>query len=200
MFVTQVEALQDVLDRRPRGLKTGDMVEYATGVSVRRYWVMAIQQWMAKGTPTAVGLVWVSYCPGCGERWFQTTETRPQSLAEECSKCDIIGSNGPAIDLRVAKDLTELTDVCLTAAGSVARGGAKRRGRIETHLLDMAAVFEGKSVAAEEFIQRAVDLLPQPDPNKRDTRPQHVRRALQNLSRDADISLVVKDGVVVFTG
>jgi hypothetical protein len=199
MFDTQAKALEDALARRPRGLKTGDMIEYEEDTLVRRYWVMAIQQWMAKGAPHAVGLVWVSHCPSCGERWFQTTETRPQSLAGECAACDIVGSAGPALDRRVADDLTKLTEVCLQSGGGE-RPALKRWGRIETHVLEIGAAIADKGVALEEFVQRAADTLRAPPPNKRDTRPQHVRRALQNVSREPNGPMCVKDGLVVFTG
>lgn len=198
MLRDQTEALEDVLARRPRGLKTGDAVEYYEGSDLRQYWVMAIQQWMTKGVPHAVGLVWVSRCPVCGSRWHQVTETRPKALARVCDKCDVVGIKGPSLDLRVAEELVKETDVCRHATS-----GVRRRGRIEMAVIERLAV-EAKegtlSLHIDEVIRLVSAGLPGPEDGKRDTRPQHIRRAVQNLSKEKEPLLALADNHVVIVG
>ena len=79
------------------------------------------------------------------------------------------------------------------------RSGVKRRGHVETHILEVMATF-GKldAVETEDLIQRAVDMLPQPEKDARDTRRQTVVRALTALSKEKDGPLQVLGGRVIF--
>jgi hypothetical protein len=75
----------------------------------------------------------------------------------------------------------------------------KRRGRLETHLLEVATLFPADAVIrAEDLIRKACDTLPPPEPGKRDIRRQSVVRAIQNLSREKDGPLRMENGVVIF--
>jgi len=184
-FDTQAEAIAHALARRPRGLKNGDPVEYGR----RRFEVAAIQQWMVKGTPYAVGLVWTSRCPACQKMWFQLSETRPSVLAEMCPKCDVVGSTAPVLDEIVAGELV----------GD--RAGVRRRGRIENHVLDTILLFGGAStIEMGELVSRAVEVLPEPEEGKRDNRRQHVIRAIQNLSKEKNGMLEIKGSTISVFG
>jgi hypothetical protein len=75
----------------------------------------------------------------------------------------------------------------------------KRRGRLETHLLEVMATFPTDAIVrAEDLIRKACDMLPAPDAGKRDIRRQSVVRAIQNLSREKDGPLRMENGVVIF--
>jgi hypothetical protein len=77
--------------------------------------------------------------------------------------------------------------------------GVKRRGRLETHLLEVATLFPADAVIrAEDLIRKACDTLPPPEPGKRDIRRQSVVRAIQNLSREKDGPLRMENGIVIF--
>ena len=79
------------------------------------------------------------------------------------------------------------------------RKGVKRRGRHETHLLEVMATFPTDAIVrAEDLIRKACDMLPAPDAGKRDIRRQSVVRAIQNLSREKDGPLRMENGVVIF--
>jgi hypothetical protein len=75
----------------------------------------------------------------------------------------------------------------------------KRRGRIETHVLEVMTLFgERDVVPVSEVVAEAVQLLPAPMEGQRDTRRQLVVRALQQLSKEKDGPLKVEGGNVVF--
>ena len=77
--------------------------------------------------------------------------------------------------------------------------GVKRRGRIETHILEVMTTFaEDAIVRAEELIQKACDMLPPPEQGKRDIRRQSVVRAIQQLSKEKDGPLRMENGIVIF--
>ena len=79
------------------------------------------------------------------------------------------------------------------------RKGLKRRGRVETHILEVMALFGSADVVKlVDLIDKAVDTLPAPEQGKRDTRRQHVMRAVQTLSKEKDGPLQVRDNIVVF--
>ena len=77
--------------------------------------------------------------------------------------------------------------------------GVKRRGRLETHLLEVMTLFPADAVIrAEDLIRKACDTLPPPEPGKRDIRRQSVVRAIQALSKEKDGPLRMENGVVIF--
>jgi RecA/RadA recombinase len=75
----------------------------------------------------------------------------------------------------------------------------KRRGRIETHILETMHTFGDRdAVSVQELVDAAVAELPEPEEGKRDTRRQHVTRAITNLSKEKDGPLQVVGNRVVF--
>jgi len=79
------------------------------------------------------------------------------------------------------------------------RKGVKRRGRVENHVLDIMAMFgAADTVKMPDLVARAVDTMPEPEDGKRDTRRQHVVRAIQQLSKEKDGPLRLEGNVVVF--
>jgi hypothetical protein len=79
------------------------------------------------------------------------------------------------------------------------RKGVKRRGRLETHVLEVMTLFPADAVIrAEDLIRKACDTLPAPEAGKRDIRRQSVVRAIQALSKEKDGPLRMENGVVIF--
>lgn len=77
--------------------------------------------------------------------------------------------------------------------------GVKRRGRLETHLLEVMTLFPADAVIrAEDLIRKACDTLPPPEAGKRDIRRQSVVRAIQALSKEKDGPLRMENGIVIF--
>jgi RecA/RadA recombinase len=75
----------------------------------------------------------------------------------------------------------------------------KRRGRLETHILEVMTLFPADAVIrAEDLIRKACDTLPAPEAGKRDIRRQSVVRAIQALSKEKDGPLRMENGVVIF--
>jgi len=76
----------------------------------------------------------------------------------------------------------------------------KRRGRIETHVLEMVEVVDHSKdmMTLAEFSILCGDALPVPEEGKRDTRRQLALRAILNIARDAEAPFGVKSGQVVF--
>jgi hypothetical protein len=79
------------------------------------------------------------------------------------------------------------------------RKGVKRRGRLETHVLEVMTLFPADAVIrAEDLIRKACDTLPAPEAGKRDIRRQSVVRAIQALSKEKDGPLRMENGIVIF--
>jgi len=77
--------------------------------------------------------------------------------------------------------------------------GVKRRGRLETHLLEVMTTFEADAIVrADDLIQKACDMLPPPEQGKRDIRRQSIVRAIQQLSKEKDGPLRMENGIVIF--
>ncbi len=79
------------------------------------------------------------------------------------------------------------------------RKGIKRRGRIQNHVLEVMALIDPSqsSIRRDDLIKMAVDMLPEPDEGQRDTRRQHVARAIEDLSREKDGPLKLINNIVV---
>lgn len=91
------------------------------------------------------------------------------------------------------------TDMPTRKADEDDRRGVKRRGRIENHILEVMSLFGSESIVkAEELITRAVEIMPEPEDGKRDTRRQSIVRALNGLSREKDGPLKVEGGIIIF--
>lgn len=183
MIDNQAEALAALLDRHPRGLNPPARLVY--GANRRTFEVASLQRWSVGGKDEVMGLVWASDCPACGQRWLQLSATRPSVLHEECHACR---GERPLYDVAAARP-----DACEP------RG--KRRGRIETHIIEVMAQFgERDVVPVEEVVATAVASLPSPLEGQRDTRRQLVTRALQNMGKERDGVLSISGGNVVFYG
>lgn len=79
------------------------------------------------------------------------------------------------------------------------RKGVKRRGHIETHVLEVMATFGAlDTVETEDLVLRAIDMLPEPEKGQRDTRRQTVVRAITALSKEKDGPLQVHGGRIIF--
>jgi hypothetical protein len=76
--------------------------------------------------------------------------------------------------------------------------GAKKRGVIERHVLEVIELFPKQDVIPlAALVERAVETLPPVENGRRDTRRQRVIRALDNMSREKDGPLRVKGGQVI---
>lgn len=111
-----------------------------------------------------------------------------------------------AVALGVDEDGDEITSCVIDetelpkADGAEINGkGAKRRGRHESHILEIMATFgEQDSVALEELVDRAVAAYPEPEKGERDTRRQAIVRAVGSLSAEKDGPLQVINSRVIF--
>ncbi len=80
-----------------------------------------------------------------------------------------------------------------------AGAGVKRRGRIENHVLETMALFgTADTVSLHTLVDKATELLPEPEEGQRDTRRQRVVRAIQQLGKEKDGPLKVEGNVVIF--
>ena len=100
-------------------------------------------------------------------------------------------------------DLDEITSCVIVDAeppkGEEKATGGKRRGRVESHVLETMTLFGNRdTVKLQELVDQAVATLPLPEGNERDTRRQRVVRAIQQLGKEKDGPLQVKDNVVIF--
>lgn len=72
-------------------------------------------------------------------------------------------------------------------------------GRLEAHLLEVMSFFPGQSTAKmHEFIDKAVELMPDPEPGTRDTRRQRLVRSLREMARGKDSPIGLDGGTVIF--
>ena len=77
--------------------------------------------------------------------------------------------------------------------------GLKRRGKVETHVLEMIATLgEADTFPLPTLIEVCVAALPAPEAGQRDTRRQVVVRAIQSLSKEKDGLLTVTGNTVIF--
>lgn len=87
----------------------------------------------------------------------------------------------------------------VVAAPEHASKGVRRRGRIENHILEVLETLDTKvqTIRQDDLIKLAADMLPPPEDGKRDTRRQHVTRALGMLAKEKDGPLAIERGLVV---
>ncbi len=105
--------------------------------------------------------------------------------------------------LSMDEDGDEITSCVIVeteaAAKTEERKGVKRRGRVETHIIEIMSTFPSRdAVEMEQIVRAAVDAMPAPEDGGRDTRRQNVVRALQKLSRETDGPLKVVGNTVIF--
>jgi hypothetical protein len=103
------------------------------------------------------------------------------------------------------EDLEEITSCVIEdaetpkAAEKGADKGTKRRGRVESHVLETMVLFgSADTVKLHELVDQAVATMPLPEKGERDTRRQRVVRAIQQLGKEKDGPLQVKDNLVIF--
>lgn len=79
------------------------------------------------------------------------------------------------------------------------RKNVKRRGRVETHILEVLTLIDAQTSAIKlgDLVSKATDLLPPPAEGERDTRRQHVTRAIQKLAKEPDGPISLDGGLVV---
>lgn len=178
------DQLAAALARYPRGLPLGLELPGVT--------LAALQEWRGQGRPReVVGLVWRGRCRDCGTPTIQLTGNRPAALRRQCAACDLVGGAERMYDVEVAE--------AVTAPDTPARP-VQRRGRLEEHVVEVWAQLGAPRIALHDLIARAADLLPAPEENRRDTRRQHVTRAVQSLARERDGLIRIAGGDVVSTG
>lgn len=137
--------------------------------------------------------------PDTGTRSFRVEKMKDgEDGAQFAFKLDVV-------DLGVDEDGDLITSCVVevdNAPAPAAKGerkGVKRRGHIETHILEVMSTFGALDVVeTEDLIKRAIDMLPKPDKDGRDTRRQTVARALTALSKEKDGPLQVLGGRVIF--
>lgn len=103
------------------------------------------------------------------------------------------------------EDLEEVTS-CVISEAETPKGeeketgkGVKRRGRVENHVLETMTLFgSADTVKLHELVDQAVATMPLPEKGERDTRRQRVVRAIQQLGKEKDGPLQVKDNLVIF--
>lgn len=195
MFDNQADALGYALASRPRGLKCGDTVKYMD----HHFEVVAVQQWLVKNTPHAVGLVWGGRCSECESDWYQLTETRVGTLAETCSACaEETRIEPPTLDTVVANNL--MADTGFEIRFSRPRGSALRYGATERHIMDVIdnEYAEVDSTNEVPFVARCAELLPPPNEGKRDQRVFVIKRAVQSLAKRKNGPIALEMGRVIF--
>jgi len=164
----------------PRGAKPGTIVRSGAQTFI----VAATQLWSDGDTSKPMGLVWRSNCAACGTEFYQHSPTHPKGLIENCPFC--------------ASERYDRHDYVAPESG-VGAPAVKRRGRIETRIIEAMHTFTDTVVPAAELIERATGMLDAPAKGKRDTRRQVVARALYNLSREKGGPLrLVGDRVIFF--
>lgn len=118
-----------------------------------------------------------------GLRWPFTLETVELGFDDDgdpITSCVIAETEMPKAEMPVGKNV-------------------KRRGRIETHILETMALFgSADTVKLHELVDKSASLLPSPEAGERDTRRQRVTRAIETLSREKDGPLQVRNNIVIF--
>lgn len=108
------------------------------------------------------------------------------------------------VSVGVDEDGDEITSCVVNSAEVPAKvkdtaGKATRRGRVETHVLETMVLFgEASTVKLHDLVDKAAELLPEPEAGQRDTRRQRVVRAIQQLGKEKDGPLKLEGNVVIF--
>lgn len=179
VYDTKNDAFPDLKRRFPRGADVGTQFSYgipqpnSTVMREVAFTVVAVQVWDNGSVSRPMGLVWSGCCDACTTPFYQVTETHPDSLRELCSFC--ASSSHETHDFADPKIFGR----------QQGRLNVKRRGRVESHVVETLALFADKDVIeAEELISKAVETLPPPKEGERDIRRQTVIRAINSLSRE----------------
>lgn len=118
-----------------------------------------------------------------GLRWAFELETVELGFDEDgdpITSCVVVEAEAPKAEVSVG-------------------GQVKRRGRVETHVLEVMALFGTRdAVKLQELVDKSTELLPAPGEGNRDTRRQRVTRAIETLGKEKDGPLQIKGGMVIF--
>lgn len=106
---------------------------------------------------------------------------------DEITSCVVAEADLPSSDGKV------------TGSAKGAGTGVKKRGAMESHVVDMLESLPASTVSMplEAFTVWLVNGIPPPESGKRDVRRQHVQRAVQSLTRGSEPPFVVEHGKVV---
>lgn len=75
----------------------------------------------------------------------------------------------------------------------------KRRGRFETHVLEMVETLGTRdSINLMELVDVCTKALPTAGPGERDTRRQNIARAIRSLAKEVNAPVGIEGGVVIF--
>lgn len=112
-------------------------------------------------------------------------------------------------DLEMDEDGDSITScVAVEASAPVAeaKGEEKERknvvryGHLERHVLEVIEIVwpTAQSARLSEVVDKAVEMLPAPDPGKRDQRKYNVQRAVHSLAKRKDGPIAVERGLIIF--
>lgn len=190
--VSKEKVLQELMFSNPRGADVGTKVSYVEGNTCFAFRVEAEQVWRGGDKQRVMGLVWAGTCAACGDGFFQLTPTHPTDFNHHCQFCsqqrfETFNSH----DTRVF-DPQRLKIVTAPYV--------KRRGRVETLVLETIKRLDAHTMTATDLIDAVVARMPAPEEDKRDTRKFTVTRALNTLNREKDGLLKLQGDLVIFCG
>lgn len=177
--------LSDLQKFFPRGAQPSTVV-VQDGMN---YTVHATQVWETANGPLPMGLVWRGACACCRLEFYQLTPTHPKDLRALCDGCQYAANEHWRHDLH---DYIKPR----TAKWAEFLGSVKRRGKIETLVLEVVLAEGRNRVPAEEIVNRSIARIAPPEDGKRDTRRQIVVRALETLGKEKGGPVQITDGVV----
>ena len=188
--------LAALLEVKPRGPTLGSRVVYTSDQGDERVLrVVASQRWEGLGDSAEVGLVWAGLCDGCDTMFWQVSAIRKIDLHTACDACDVLGARADTIEIAAANDFISRA---APKEKAVYIHGVKRRGRVENHVLETLKAFDNvDGVRLHELVAKAVETMPAPAPDERDSRRQRVVRSIQQLSRERDGLLQVDGDLVI---
>lgn len=183
--MSKEKVLQELMFSNPRGADVGTKVSYVEGNARVTFRVEAEQVWQSGDKTRVMGLVWAGTCAACGDGFYQLTPTHPTDFNHHCQFC-----SQQRFETFNSKD-TRLFDP--QRLKIVTTPYVKRRGWIETLVLETIKRLGADTMTTTDLIDAVVAQMPEPGVGKRDTRRATAIRALNTLSRE-------KDGPIRFDG
>ena len=189
-------SLAALWEAHPRGPTPGNCVEYTSPNGEERVLrVVASQRWDTGDQSLEVGLVWAGLCDTCDTRFWQVTPVREIELHTECEWCDLVGGRTDRIEITAAVKF--IGRVAPKGSERPRVQGARRRGRVENHVLEIAKDFGADTIRLPDLIAKAVETMVAPAPDERDSRRQRVVRSIQQLAKEVDGPLALRGDLVV---
>ena len=197
--------LDELFSKKPRGPEIGDQVclkarDCKQNEYLSTFRVVALQRIVAERVVRDVGLVWAFTCIECDAKELRFTPIRPLQLNPLCGRCDVVGAHEPEWDAAAVRDLARPAAgpwPVVRSADTLKAKGIRRRGRMESHVIQVMKDFDGDTVKLEDLIDRAVALFPAPEDGERDTRRQRITRAIQTLAKEKDGPIGVAGDTVI---